>query len=205
MFKNFLAAFSIASLTAISPSYTEEVKTKGVYFVGSVGLGQMADINIHSSDGGGQMRFDSGFAGEIGIGYDFGPVRTQFIYNSINSDLTNIQGTAVDIGVDSSSYLLEGAVDFRDGKDWQPYIGLGIGQSKINVTLAQTVGNVALTVGDDSITSAIGRLGVTYKASDTVDVYAEGWALAYEDFTIGTVEFFGCGMTGASVGVRVRI
>ena len=205
MLKNFLAAFSIASLTAIAPSYTEEAKTKGVYFVGSVGLGQMADINIHSSDGGGQMKFDSGFAGELGIGYDFGPIRTQFIFNSINSDLTSIQGTAVDIGVDSSSYLFEGAIDFRDGKDWQPYIGLGVGKSKINVTLAQTVGNVALTVGDDSITSAIGRLGVAYKASDNLDVYAEGWALAYEDFTIGTVEFYGCGMTGASLGVRVRI
>ena len=205
MLKNFLAAFSIASLTAIAPSYTEEAKTKGVYFVGSVGLGQMADINIHSSDGGGQMQFDPGFAGDIGIGYDFGPVRTQFIYNSTNSDLTNIQGTAVNVGVDSSSYLFEGAIDFRDGKDWQPYIGLGVGQSKINVTLASTVGNVNLTVGDDSITSVIGRLGVTYKASEKVDVYAEGWALAYDDFTIGTVEFFGCGMTGASAGLRIRL
>ena len=146
MLKNFLAAFSIASLTAIAPSYSEEVKTKGVYFVGSVGMGQMADIDIHSSDGGGKMKFDSGFAGDLGIGYDFGPFRTQFIYNSTNTDLTSIQGTAVDIGVDSSSYLFEGAIDFRDGKDWQPYVGLGVGTSKINVTLAQTVGSVALTV-----------------------------------------------------------
>ena len=120
MFKKFLSALSIASLTALTPSFAEEDKTKGVYFVGAVGIGQMADINIHSSDGGGKMEFDPGFSGDLGIGYDFGTLRTQLTYSSINSDLTKIQGTAVDIGVDVSSFLLEGALDFIEGKNWQP-------------------------------------------------------------------------------------
>ena len=205
MFTKFLAALSLASLTALTPSFAEEEKTKGVYFVGAVGLGQMADINIHSSDGGGEMKFDPGFSGDLGIGYDFGPIRAQATFNSTNSDLTKIQGTNVDVGVDISSYLFEGAIDFRDGKDWQPYLGLGVGQSKINVTLARTVGNVNLVVGDDSITSGIARVGVAYKASNDVDVYAEGWAIAFDDFKIGTVEFYGCGMTGASIGLRVKL
>ena len=205
MFKKFLSALSIASLTAITPSFAEEDKTKGVYFVGAVGIGQMADIDIHSSDGGGKMEFDSGFSGDLGIGYDFGTLRTQLTYGSINSDLTKIQGTTVDVGVDVSSFLLEGAIDFREGKNWQPYVGLGVGSSEISVNLARTVGNVNLVVGDDNITSVIGRVGMSYKASEKVDVYAEGWALAFDDFTIGTVEFYGCGVTGASLGLRIRL
>ena len=46
---------------------------------------------------------------------------------------------------------------------------------------------------------------VSYKASEQVDVYAEGWALAFDDFSIGTVEFYDCGMTGASLGLRIRL
>ena len=205
MFKNLLSALSIASLTALTPSFAEEDKTKGVYFVGAVGAGQMADINIHSSDGGGKMEFDAGFSGDLGIGYDFGTLRTQLTYSSINSDLTKIQGTSVEVGVDVSSFLLEGALDFREGKNWQPYVGLGIGSSEISVDLAKTVGSVNLVVGDDNITSVIGRVGVSYKASEQVDVYAEGWALAFDDFSIGTVEFYDCGMTGASLGLRIRL
>ena len=205
MFKKFFAALSIASLSTVTPSFAQEDTTKGFYLTGAVGLGQMADIDIHSSDGGGVMEFESGFAGDLGFGYDFGTIRTQFTYSSLNTDLSKVQGTTVDVGVDVSSFLFEGAIDFRDGKDWQPYIGLGVGQSEISVNLAKTVGNVNIIVGDDNITSVIGKVGVAYKASDTVDVYAEGWALAFDDFKIGTVEFYGCGMTGASIGLRVRI
>ena len=125
MLKKLLAAVSILSLSAVTPSIAEEEdKSKGVYFVGAVGLGQMADIDIHSTDGGGKMEFDPGFAGDLGIGYDFGPVRAQLTYNSTNSDLVKIQSTSVDVGVDVSTFLFEGAIDFREGKNWQPYIGL---------------------------------------------------------------------------------
>ena len=86
MFKRSLTALSIASITLINPINAEE-KEKGVYFVGAVGLGQMADIDIASSIGGGKFEFDSGFSGDIGVGYDFGSIRTELTYNSTNTDL----------------------------------------------------------------------------------------------------------------------
>ena len=204
MLRNSLLALSIASLSTISPLLAEE-KTKGTYFVGSIGAGAMNDIVFSAALGGGTATFDPGFSGEVGIGYDFGTLRTQLTYSSINSDLTKIQGTTVDVGVDVSSFLLEGAIDFREGKNWQPYVGLGVGSSEISVNLARTVGNVNLVVGDDNISSVIGRVGMSYKASEKVNVYAEGWALAFDDFSIGTVEFYDCGMTGASLGLRIRL
>ena len=46
---------------------------------------------------------------------------------------------------------------------------------------------------------------MSYKASEQVDVYAESLALAFDDFTIGTVEFYDCVMTAASFGLGVRL
>ena len=204
MFKKSFAALSIASLALLNPVYSEE-KEKGVYFVGAVGLGQMADIDIASSIGGGKFEFDSGFSGDIGIGYDFGSIRTELTYNSTNTDLSVVQGTAVDIGVDVSSFFLSAAYDWRSDKKWQPYVGAGIGSSEISVNLAKTVGDVNLTVGDDNITSVIARLGVNYKASENIDLYGEGWVQAFDDFTIGAIQFYDCGMTGASIGLRVKL
>ena len=64
----------------------------------SGGITQFSDLTSirvirknNLSDGGGKMKFDSGFAGELGIGYDFGPVRTQFIYNSKITHCTQLK------------------------------------------------------------------------------------------------------------------
>ena len=204
MLKKSLTALSIASISLLNP-VNAETKEKGVYFVGSVGVGQMADIDIDSSLGGGKFEFDTGFSGDLGIGYDFGNIRTEFTYNSTNTDLTGVQGTAVDVGVDVSSFFLSAAYDWRAEKKWQPYVGVGIGSSEINVNLARTVGSVNLTVGDDNITSVLGKVGVNYKATENVDVFGEGWVHAFDDFTIGALTFKDCGMTGASIGLRVKL
>ena len=204
MFKKSLLALSIASLSAITPLKAEE-KSKGVYFVGSIGLGQMADIDIASNLGGGKFEFDSGFSGEIGVGYDFGNFRTDFTFNSTNTDLTKVQGTTTNVGVDVTSYLISAAYDWRADKKWQPYVGAGFGSSNIDVNLATTVGSVNVTVGDDDISTFKFKAGVNYQASDNLDVYGELWGQAFDDFTIGTLEFKDCGMSGVSLGLRVKL
>ena len=62
MFKKSLATLLVASVATITPLNAEE-NSKGVYFVGSVGTGKMADIDIASSLGGGHFGFDAGFSG----------------------------------------------------------------------------------------------------------------------------------------------
>ena len=204
MFRKSLLALSIASLSAITPLTAEE-KSKGVYFVGSIGLGQMADIDIASNLGGGKFEFDSGFSGEIGVGYDFGNFRTDFTFNSTNTDLTKVQGTTTNVGVDVTSYLISAAYDWRADKKWQPYVGAGFGSSNIDVNLATTIGSVNVTVDDDDISTFKFKAGVNYEASDNLDVYGELWGQAFDDFTIGTLEFKDCGMSGVSLGLRVKL
>ena len=202
MLRKALTSLSLLSIAAFTPLNAEE---KGTYFVGSIGSGQMADIDIAASLGGGDFEFDSGFSGEFGIGYDFGKLRTEFTYNATDTDLTKVQGTTTDIGVDVSTWMVSAAYDWRADKKWQPYVGAGIGKSTIEVNLAQTIGNVAVVVDDDNITAFKFKAGVNYEASENIDVYGELWGQAFDDFTIGALEFEDCGMTGVSLGLRYKL
>ncbi len=202
MLKKGLTSLALASIASISPINAEE---KGTYFVGSIGYGQMAEIDIAANLGGGEFEFDSGFSGEFGIGYDFGKFRTEFTYNGTNTDLTTVQGVSTDIGVDVTTWMVSAAYDFRADKKWQPYLSAGIGKSTIEVDLAQTIGTVAVVVDDDDITSAKIKLGVNYESTENLDIYGEVWSQGFDDFTIGTLEFEDCGMTGVSLGLRYKL
>ena len=93
----------------------------------------------------------------------------------------------------------------RADKKWQPYVGAGVGQSTIEVDLAQTIGSVAVIVDDDNITAFKFKAGVNYEASENIDVYGELWGQAFDDFTIGTLEFEDCGMTEISLRLRFKL
>ena len=202
MLKKSLTSLALVSIASIFPVNAEE---KGTYFVGSIGAGQMADIDIAASLGGGDFEFDPGFSGEFGIGYDFGKFRTEFTYNGTNTDLTTVQGFVTDIGVDVSTWMISGAYDWRADKKWQPYLSAGIGQSTIEVDLAQTIGSVAVIVDDDNITAFKVKAGVNYEATEDLDIYGEVWGQAFDDFTIGTLQLEDCGMTGISLGLRFKL
>ena len=200
MFRNSLLALSIASLSAIPSSIAEE-KTKGTYFVGSIGSGAMNDITFSASVGGGTATFDPGFSGEIGVGYDFGNIRTDFTYNSTTTPLAVTTGVDVQV----NSFLLSAAYDWRADKKWQPYVGLGVGSSTIDINLATTVGGTSITAGDDNIATAKLKLGVNYEASKDMDVYGELWGQGFDDFTIGLIQFSDVSVSGVSLGFRVKL
>ena len=201
MLRNTLLALSIASLSTISTLNAEE-KTKGTYFVGAIGSAQMTDILFSANLGGGTAQFEPGFSGEIGVGYDFGDLRTEFTYNSTTNELA---GTGGGVDVDINSFLLSAAYDWRADKKWQPYIALGVGSSTIDINLNATVGNTSITAGDENITSAVLKVGLNYEASENVDVYGELWGQGFDTFTIGLIEFTDVSMGGASLGLRVKI
>tara|TARA_A100001388_G_scaffold129586_1_gene95958 strand:+ start:161 stop:775 length:615 start_codon:yes stop_codon:yes gene_type:complete len=204
MLKKTLTALSLASVASIMP-FNLNAEEKGTYFVGSIGAGKMENIDIAASLGGGEFEFDTGFSGEIGIGYDFGKIRTELSYTATNTDLIEVQNVGTDIGVDVSSWMISAAYDWRADKKWQPYVSAGVGSSTIEVDLARTIGSVAVVVDDDDISTFKVKAGVNYEASENIDIYGELWGQAFDDFTIGTLEFQDCGMSGISLGVRIKV
>ena len=178
--------------------YQLKKKQKGAYFVGSIGGGLMNEIDFV---GGGTVRFDPGFSGEIGVGYDFGNLRTELTYNSTTTALDGATGVDVDV----KSFLISAAYDWRADKKWQPYVGLGIGSSTVDVSAAATVGSASFTVGDENIATAKFRLGLNYEASENMDMYAETWGQSFDDFTIGALEFRDITTSGVSLGIRIKL
>ena len=92
----------------------------------------------------------------------------------------------MDVKVDS--FLVSAAYDWRADKKWQPYVGLGVGSSTVDINLAATVGGTSITAGDDNIATAKLKLGVNYEASEDMDIYGELWGQD-DDFTIGLITF----------------
>ncbi len=205
MIRNTLTALSLATLTTLLPIKAEE-KNKGIYFAGSIGAGQMSEVDIAASSGGEEFKFETGFSGEVGVGYDFGSFRTEFSYSTTNFDIDTVQGTEVEVGVDVTSFFLSAAYDFRSDKKWQPYISGSYGNSSVDLDDTTRVGTFVVPLGDkENISTFKVKLGVNYQASDDLDVFGEIWGQGLDDFTIGGVEFGDVGMGGASLGLRVKL
>ena len=93
---------------------------------------------------------------------------------------------------------IQGMLNYVDAR-------LGFGQSTIEVDLAQTIGNVAIVVDDDNISAFKFKAGVNYEATENLDIYGEVWGQAFDDFTIGALEFEDCTMSGVSLGLRYKL
>ena len=75
----------------------------------------------------------------------------------------------------------------------------------IEVDLFQTIESVVVVVDDDNISTVKIKAGVNNEATEDLDVYGELLDQAFDDFTIGTLEFEDCGMTGVSLGLRYKL
>ena len=208
MLRTSIASITLASLATLSPLNAED-KTRGFYFTGSAGLGEMSDIDVQPSDGSGSYEFESGFSGEIGIGYDFGSFRTAITFSETNTDLRSINNVGSDIGVNISTFLFSAAYDFRSDKKWQPYLSAGVGSSTLYFNphngSSNSYGGVNVTKDDDSVTTARITGGLNYEASENIDIYGEFWGQSFSDFNIGTLTLKSGTMTGASLGIRYKL
>ena len=200
--KKTALAVILAISSFLSPAFAEE-KEKGFYATLGAGVGRHLDIEIASGSGGGEIKFDSGFSGDIGVGYDFGSIRTELSYNNVNNEVDTVQGNSTNVAVEFESVFLSAYYDFRADKDWQPYAGLGFGNTTITATETYS-GNITLSNGDDNIASAKVALGINYGGNENFDIYGEYSAQAYDDFTIGSYNYTDCGLVALTIGTRFK-
>ena len=211
--KRSLLAGSIAIASSVTPvladSWTPakaEGSSKNFYVNLGAGIGRMGDIKSNRENGAqGKYQFENGFAGSVGIGYDFGPIRTEINYKSTATDLNHITGTDLDLPVTSKSWVWSAFYDFRNDRKWNPYVGLGLGNAEIEIEKAQTVGGHAITKGkDDSVSTTEYKLGLTVATSDTIDIYGEVWGQTYDDWKVGNKLYKDSFTAGVTLGTRIR-
>ncbi len=214
--------------TLISQSVIVEeavIYEQGTGFYGTVGLGATwaNDINgrVNKKDGtrrGIELETEGGFSLDAGIGYDFGPLRTEltYVYNRTavndikrnnNWDSTRTNGGNQN-GIMASAYW-----DINTGSRWTPYIGGGIGwinQSMGNNTLVRVGGNgttnrINTGSGSDDLFGWQAKAGVAYGLNWNTDIYGEVVYQGAESFRAGRTSYDAIDNSwGFKIGARYR-
>ena len=138
-------------------------ENSGWYATGSIGGSQISNIEYINAAGvrnGQKVTFDSGLGLDLGFGYDFGSARIEGTWSRGQSPGGTDRGTVFVTDTTIDSILLSAYYDFRSSKKWSPFVGVSIGSTRVD----------HLNVDDSGASYGIG-LGLSYKTSDTTEVY----------------------------------
>ena len=200
------AALPVSAITlslllgSVQPASAQEEEASesrlGPYI--QVGIGTGFGTTVDGSYYGHSVSADgrSVLAGGIGIGYDFGSVRADISVSRTWSyvDSFTVSGYKFDSGDNNYGWGvgLGLALDIPTNSKWTPYLHVGGGPA-----WGDNVDDVAWGYG--------GGVGLTYAASQEVDVYGQvgyGWAPSQ---TIDGFNADGSGEFGVGAGVRFRL
>jgi len=223
------SAAVIGSAFVASPALAEEKDGQGWY--GTAGIGFVAPNNPTGDEC--QMilasnvcvdydfSFDTGLSGEIGVGYDFGQFRIEGTYVRNNTSMNNIStdgsvdnvkyatfSTDVNDGnANLNSFMVNGYIDFDTKSKFVPYLGGGIGYTNVNFSSYNVkVSGYEVESGEGSANTFgyQAKAGISYLASDNIDIFGEATFFGTTGFSIETANVDGVTSWGARGGVRYR-
>ncbi len=180
-----------------------------VYVSGFGGLTILNDSEILSDDFNGvdvelDLKYKTGWNAGGALGYDFGKFRTEIEINHRNNGLDSLDGTAelnnVSISaefplsgsVSSTSFLINGIIDFENKSSITPYIGAGLGFANLNLDITEISG--IEVDAEDSTTEFAYQLivGAGIAMSKNIDLTLDYRFLGSNDptfsNTVGTVD-----------------
>ena len=186
------AGFSLFSAT----TFADEHATKGSYITGSIGGSAIGDIDVSGINS--DIEFETGLGLDIGYGYDFGKTRVEGTWVRGQSDKTSWLGYTVKADSTIDSIMGSLYYDFREDKQWSPFIGASLGTTNVDFDGAS----------DSGFSYGIGY-GVSYKTSDTVEVFIKGQTTVIPELTFATVNNSTVKITNGNysngtIGLRVR-
>ena len=197
--KNFKKLIS-ASLTGLSllsaPIFANEYSTKGSYITGSVGASAIGDIDVTGVNS--DIEFDTGLGLDIGYGYDFGKTRVEATWVRGQSDKTSWLGFTVKAKSIMNSIMGSIYYDFREDKQWSPFIGASLGSTNVDFD------------GDTASGFSYGiAYGLSYKTSDKTELFFKGQTIVTPELTFATVNnstvtLSNGNFTNGTIGLRVR-
>ncbi len=160
-------------------------------FYGVIGVGVFTPQDITHSDK--EHAVDSGFSGELGIGYRFDSnVRTEFTYGLSSVEVDD--SSTLDANL--HSFLASAYYDFNSENRWVPYFGAGIGIASLETDLASD--------SEDSAFTYQGKIGISYNATETVDIFGEAIYQGVDQANVGNADWDEFGMWGGRIGTRFK-
>ena len=200
-FSKIFIAIASLPITISATNFTEvkSEESKGIYFTGNYGTSSFTSADWKAKVKGlshkGDLKFDDSTGWEVGLGYDFGRVRTEISYGHSNNDIKSIsatvnegiqKGTSVESSASGdlniNSILINGYLDFPLGeqKKLAPYLGAGIGGSKLEIDNI-TVDGEELESANTWLFGYQAKLGLSYSLNDKLNIFGEGTYSAFSD------------------------
>ena len=173
---SLLAASSLTFFPGNSLKANEEYPS-GMYGTVNLGSAQASDILVI---GQGTIESDSGFSFEGSLGYDFGKrFRVDVSYTSSSPGFDGAALGIADGEYEVGSFMLNGYLDFPiEDTKWEPFIGIGIGTSEIDVE------DICVAAANTDCTDSVFTLGLTGGVS---------YALNPSTSILGKVTYLGFG------------
>lgn len=216
----FCAAMPMAHAQEAEEQPAQAEQDKGFYATAGVGAAWPQDVTGKSTvldiDVKGEYSLGVGFAGEIGAGYDFGNVRTEltYLYNNASLDRLKVKALGQEItssissgDVNTNSVMVSTYVDIPTKGRVSPYLGGGIGYTNVSwgsygVNALGT--SVKQNAGNQGVFGFQGKLGISYLASKSTDVFVEATYQGTAGFTVDDVSYDPLSSWGARLGARYR-
>jgi opacity protein-like surface antigen len=133
---------TVATLTVLAAPMSSMAAADSFYIKGNIGIGMAMDTdidNLPNAAGTAEMTYDNGFIGSLAAGYDFAnPMRMEIELIRQKNDLEitsydNFYGTFNEGDLKTHSFMLNGYYDVDTGSPWKPFVGAGMGWSKLDI------------------------------------------------------------------------
>lgn len=216
----FCAAMPMAHAQEAEEQPAQAEQGKGFYATAGVGAAWPQDVTGKSTvldiDVKAEYSLGVGFAGEVGAGYDFGNVRTEltYLYNNASLDRLKVKALGQEItssvssgDVNTNSVMVSTYVDIPTKGRFAPYLGGGIGYTNVSwgsYSVSALGTNVKQSAGNQGVFGYQGKLGMSYLASKTTDVFVEATYQGTAGFTVDGVSYDPLSSWGARLGARYR-
>ncbi len=162
----------------------------GFYATGSFGANKINDID-YLNFGTNKMTFDTGLGYDLGLGYDFGSTRIEATWIKGESNGGADRGVSFTTNSSIESIHASALYDFRSSKQWSPFIGLSLGSTKVeHKGFSDTGFSYGLA------------LGVSYKTSDTTEVFFKSTGIITPELTSGGWAIKEGSYANGTIGVR---
>ena len=164
-------------------------ENSGWYATGSIGASQITDLEyVNSTD---VITFDSGLGLDLGFGYDFGSTRVEGTWTRGQSPGGTDKGTVFTTDSTIDSLLVSALYDFRSSKQWSPFVGLSLGSTRIeHANLDDTGFSYGLA------------LGISYKTSDTTEVFVKSTGIITPELETTSWKITNGSYGNGTIGVR---
>ena len=197
-----------AMLVLAAGVQAQEQASKPWYVAVGAGGAWYADQGI-SGSGPGDLSYDVGYTGNVSIGRYLDDIRVlrlevEGVYD--HADFNNFGGATVGGSSYNAGLMLNFIYDIHTDSPWIPYLGIGMGYSRVTMDNLSQGGVTAIDGSDDAFSYQF-KGGIAYQFNPSMAVTLQYRYFATNDLSFsgqpsGTVKTDGTKVQSAEVGFR---